>query len=162
MTVPIAVERAIGDIEEKYDITLKSYQRSAIQSVLTGKDTFVVLPTGYGKSYVYTFLPELFDLLLLEHDKCSTVLVISPLQALMIDQVNALNALGISATFVGELQGSKTVANDIRNGIVVFATIAFGMGVNIPDVDIVVHWGAPRGIEQFTQESGRAGRDGSP
>ncbi|XP_014678653.1 PREDICTED: Bloom syndrome protein homolog [Priapulus caudatus] len=45
------------------------------------------------------------------------------------------------------------------NLCVVFATIAFGMGVNIPDVDIVVHWGSPRGIEQFAQESGRAGRD---
>ena len=31
---------------------------------------------------------------------------------------------------------------------IVFATVAFGMGVDIPDVEQVVHWGAPRGIEQ--------------
>ncbi|CAG2241206.1 unnamed protein product [Mytilus edulis] len=43
---------------------------------------------------------------------------------------------------------------------VVFATIAFGMGVDIADVEQIIHWGAPRGVEQFTQESGRAGRDG--
>ncbi|VDI17824.1 ATP-dependent DNA helicase RecQ [Mytilus galloprovincialis] len=43
---------------------------------------------------------------------------------------------------------------------VVFATIAFGMGVDIADVEQIIHWGAPRGLEQFTQESGRAGRDG--
>ena len=43
---------------------------------------------------------------------------------------------------------------------IVFDTVAFGMGVGIPDVEQVVHWGAPRGLEQFVQESGRAGRDG--
>ncbi|CAC5365389.1 unnamed protein product [Mytilus coruscus] len=43
---------------------------------------------------------------------------------------------------------------------VVFATIAFGMGVDIADVEQIIHWGVPRGLEQFTQESGRAGRDG--
>ena len=43
---------------------------------------------------------------------------------------------------------------------VVFATVAFGMGVDIPDIERVVHFGGPRGLEQFSQESGRAGRDG--
>ncbi|CAC5356293.1 recQ [Mytilus coruscus] len=45
---------------------------------------------------------------------------------------------------------------------IVFATVAFGMGVDIPDIERVIHWGAPRGLEQFSQESGRAGRNGKP
>lgn len=43
---------------------------------------------------------------------------------------------------------------------VVIATTAFGMGVNVPDVRVIVHWGAPHSIQGYMQQSGRAGRDG--
>lgn len=42
---------------------------------------------------------------------------------------------------------------------VVIATNAFGMGVNVPDIQKVLHWGASRSVQGFMQESGRAGRD---
>lgn len=87
-------------------------QEAIIRNVLAGKNTFVVMPTGGGKSLCYQ-LPALMQ--------AGMAIVVSPLIALMKNQVDRLHAVGVNAAFINSTL-SKKVINEIRADVLSGAT----------------------------------------
>lgn len=90
--------------------SFRGQQQSIIEAALQGRDSLVIMPTGGGKSLCYQ-IPAIL--------KEGTGLVVSPLIALMQDQVTALRELGIEADFLNSSQSSderREVMNRLRQG----------------------------------------------
>ncbi|MBC7389592.1 MAG: ATP-dependent DNA helicase RecQ, partial [Opitutaceae bacterium] len=100
-----------GKLKEIFGFdNFRGTQEQIINNILSGKNTFVIMPTGAGKSLCYQ-LPALVQ------DGCA--IVISPLIALMKNQVDNLNAFGINAHFLNSTltKGEITkVKNDVTSG----------------------------------------------
>ncbi|WP_291725472.1 DNA helicase RecQ [Bernardetia sp.] len=82
-------------------------QETIIQNLLDGKNTFVIMPTGAGKSLCYQ-LPAIVQ--------GGTAIVISPLIALMKNQVDQLNAVGVNASFLNSTL-SKSESNKVKKSV---------------------------------------------
>lgn len=94
-----------------YD-AFKPFQREIIETVLAGRDCLAVLPTGGGKSLCYQIPALLLN---------GTTLVVSPLIALMRDQVAALTAAGVDAVFINsslEAEARRDIEARVRSGSV--------------------------------------------
>jgi ATP-dependent DNA helicase RecQ len=112
MTAPTTsqtIEHARAALKQAFGYpAFRPGQEAAVESVLAGRDTLVVLPTGGGKSLCYQvpalMLPKL-------------TVVISPLISLMKDQVDALTARGLPATFVNSTLSASQVSDRLTRAI---------------------------------------------
>ena len=100
--------------------SLKEKQSEAVSAFVSGNDTFVSLPTGYGKSIIYAILPLVFDkfkgAVTIEISGCSLivsflsgtsgsiVVCVSPLTSIMIDQHAKFTPMNLCTEFVSEQQ----------------------------------------------------------
>jgi len=109
MTATYTLEDARAALREHFGYpAFRAGQEAAVESVLAGRDTLVVLPTGGGKSLCFQvpalMLPKL-------------TVVISPLISLMKDQVDALIARGLPATFVNSTLSSSQISDRLARAV---------------------------------------------
>ena len=108
---------------------------------------------------------QLLDFLGAHRDEAGIVYCLS--RRKVDETARALADLGFKALpYHAGLDAEVRAANQRRflreDGVVMVATIAFGMGIDKPDVRFVAHMDLPKSLEGYYQETGRAGRDGEP
>ena len=101
-------EKAVKYAEQKLQRTFHEKQKSAITAFLTGKDIFVGLPTGYGKSLIFQAIPVCYNFIRGQNSSASgpaIAVVVSPLVSLCRNQVQSLTEIGIKAVYLGDVEG---------------------------------------------------------
>lgn len=113
------MQKALSILQQYFGYeNFRSHQERAIKNTLEGKDSFVLMPTGGGKSLCYQVPALCME---------GTAIVISPLIALMKDQVDALRANGVAAAYLNSslsASDESQVFTDLQNGTLKLLYIA--------------------------------------
>ena len=114
-----AMDEALCDLSEclPYEINLKPEQRESIMNLLNGCDVLAVLPTGFGKSFIFQMFVISKSKLSLHNTRnndtptSSSCLVICPLESIIEDQIVKSRSLGISASSLTDLTPNELSNN---------------------------------------------------
>src|SRR5215216_6219877 len=100
--------RVLGQLRKTFGFdSLRPLQAEVVTELLAGRDAFVLMPTGGGKSLCYQLPALLLD---------GVTVVVSPLISLMKDQVDRLQTMGVAATFINSSLDSSEIGR--RQGAV--------------------------------------------